>query len=100
MAKVQLKVPSWIASKLGFDCTGWFTLEQEVKEGTSVADFLTIVATAYPGFREAVYNPGAGSVTEQISLVLNERLLTVRDLSQVKLTDGDTITVFPMYFGG
>jgi hypothetical protein len=79
MAKVKLKVPSWIAAKLGFDCTGWFTLEQEVKEGASVADFLTAAAASYPGFREAVYNPDAGSVTEQISLVLNERLLTFRD---------------------
>jgi hypothetical protein len=100
MAKIKLKLPSWIANKLGFECPGWLTMEREVEEGTSVGDFLMGMATAYPGFREAVYSPDAGLVTEQINLVINDRLLTYREIMQTGLSDGDTLTVFPLYVGG
>lgn len=100
MPMVTLKLPSWIASKLGAKSSGWLTLEKEVAEGTTVNDFLMGMVAAYPGFREAVYNPDTGLPTEQVNFVLNDRLLTFREMTQIKLTNGDTIMLIPLYTGG
>ncbi len=97
---MKLKLPSWIAAKLGFACSGWLTLEEPVKEGTTLAGFLDGMAAAYPGFRDAAYNPAAGIVTEQVNVALNGRVLDYREISQVKLGDGDDIMLVPIYYGG
>ncbi len=100
MAEVRLKLPSWIAAKLGAKSSGWLTLEKEVGEGTTISDFLMGMVMTYPGFRQAVYNPDTGLVNEQVNVVLNDRLLTFREMPQTKLTDGDTIVLLPLYYGG
>lgn len=100
MAKIKLRLPSWIAAKLEVKSSGWLTLEKEVGEGSTISDFLVGMVMTYPGFREAVYNPDAGLVNEQINVVLNDRLLTFREISRAKLIDGDTIVLLPIYYGG
>ena len=100
MPKVTLELPSWIAAKLEAKSSGRLTLEKEITEGTTINDFLMDMVVAYPGFREAVYNPDTGLPTEQVNFVLNGRLLTFQDMSQIKLTDRDTIILIPLYFGG
>ena len=100
MHKVALKLPSWIAARLDANSSGWLTLEKEVAEGTTINDFLMGMVVAYPGFREAVYNPDTGLPTEQVNFVLNGRLLNFREMSQIILTDGDTIVLIPLYYGG
>ncbi len=100
MPKVRLELQPWLATKLKVKSSDWLTLEQEVVEGTTVNDFLISMAVSYPNFRDSVYNPGKGLVTEQINFVLNDRLLTFQEISQTRLTDGDTILIIPLYAGG
>jgi len=100
MPKISLKLPSWIAAKLGATSSGWLTLEKEVAEGITVSDFLMDMVLTYPGFRETVYDPDAGLATEQVNFVLNDRLLNFRELSQIRLNDGDSILLIPLYSGG
>ncbi len=100
MIKIKLRLPSWIAAKLEVKSSGWLTLEKEVGEGSTIGDFLAGMVMTYSGFRETVYNPDAGLVNEQINVVLNDRLLTFQEISQVKLSDGDIIALLPLYYGG
>ena len=100
MPKVRLELQPWIAAKLGAKSTGWLTLEQEVVEDTTINDFLTTMIESYPNFRELIYNPDTGIVTEQINFVLNDRLLTFQEISETRLTDGDIILIIPLYTGG
>ncbi len=100
MAKIKLRLPSWIAARLEAKSSGWLTLEKEVAADATINDFLAGLVKTYPGFREAVYNPEAGLVNEQITVVLNDRLLTFQEISAVKLSDGDTIVLLPLYYGG
>jgi len=100
MPKVTLKLPSWIAAKLDMNSSGWLTLEKEVAESTTINDFLLGMVAAYPGFREAVYNPDTGLPIEQLNFVLNNRLLTYREMSEIKLSNGDTVILIPLYTGG
>ncbi|MFC2039057.1 MoaD/ThiS family protein, partial [Chloroflexota bacterium] len=92
MIQVRLDLPPWIISQLEG--------QSSVEEGTTLAEFLTKMAVAYPGFRESVFNPDAGSITEQISVALNNRVLTFREISEKRLSAGDNITLLPIYTGG
>ena len=100
MAKINLELPSWIATKLNGKPSGRCVIEREIIVGATVNDFLMDMVATYLGFREAVYNPDTGSVTEQLSLVLNDCLLTTREILETKLKQGDTIVLIPIYSGG
>jgi hypothetical protein len=100
MPLVTLKLPSWIAVKLGLKSSGWLSLETTVGENTCVVDVLNQMVATYPGFRESVYNPDIGLPTEQVNFFLNNLLLNYRDLSRIKLSDGDVIILIPLYTGG
>ena len=100
MIQVRLDLPSWIISQLEGQSSARYEPGKEVEEGTTLAEFLTEMTVAYPGFRESVFNPDAGSITEQISVALNNRVLTFREISEKRLSAGDNITLLPIYTGG
>jgi molybdopterin converting factor small subunit len=100
MIKIKLRLSSWVAAKLGEGHSGWLTLEKEVGEGSYISDILAGIVTTYPGLREAVFNPDTGLVEERINIALNDQVLNSRDMSQVKLSDGDTIMLLPSHWGG
>jgi molybdopterin converting factor small subunit len=100
MIKIKLRLTSWVAAKLGDEHSGWLTLEQEVREGATVSDLLAGIVMTYPGLHEAVYNPDTGLVNEQVNVALNDQFLNSRDISYVKLSDGDSVMLFPSHWGG
>jgi molybdopterin converting factor small subunit len=100
MIKIKLRLSSWVASKLGDEHSGWLTLEEEVGEGSTISDLLAGIVMTYPGLREAVYSPDTGLVDKRINVAFNDHFLNSREISQVKLSDGDTIFLFPSHWGG
>ena len=100
MIKIKLRFSSWIAAKLEAEHSGWLTLEKEVGEGSNISDLLVGMVMTYPGMREAVYSPDTGLVDERINIALNDHFLDSCDISRVKLSDGDTIILFPSSWGG
>lgn len=100
MIKVRLRLSSWVAAKLEEKHSGWLTLEKEVEEDSTINELLAGLAMTYPGLGEAVYSPDTGLVDERINVALNDRLLDSREISRVKLSDGDTIILFPLSWGG
>jgi len=100
MIKIKLRLSSWVAAKLGDENSGWVTLEKEVGEGSTISDLLAEIVMTYPDLREAVYSPDTGLVDKRINVALNDHFLNSREISQVKLSDGDTIFLFPSHWGG
>jgi molybdopterin converting factor small subunit len=100
MAKVQVKLPPHVAQMLNAKSSGWLVLEEETKDQTTVSSLLSSLIANYSGFRETVYNPEAGSLNEQIGVVLNEKLLTLDEISQTTLVENDSILILPLYYGG
>ena len=100
MIKIKLRFSSWIAAKLEAERSGWLILEKEVGEGSTISDLLAGMVMTYPGLREAVYNPDTGLVDERINVSLNDHLLDSREISRMKLRDGDTVFLFPLSWGG
>ncbi len=75
-------------------------VEKDVEDGVTVAGLLADLVASYPGFREAVYNPGSGAMSEQIGVILNGRLLSFSEISQTRLSNNDDLLVQPIYSGG
>ncbi|MFC1976858.1 MoaD/ThiS family protein [Chloroflexota bacterium] len=100
MGKVQLKMLPWIASMLNKQSSGWFILEKEIGEGTTIGGLLADLASSHTGFRKVVFNPDAGKIGDQVIIFLNDSHLQDSDVAKAKLNDGDIITLVHVYAGG
>lgn len=99
MGKVRLKIPSWVASMLTQN-SHWLILEKETEEWATIGDLLADFALSYPDFHKVVFNPDIGKVSEQVTVILNDSLLQCPDMTEVRLNDGDSVTLFPVFSGG
>ncbi len=100
MGKVQLKIPPWIASLLNKQSSDWFILEQEIGEGATIGGLLAALTFSNADFRKVVFNPDIGKVSDQLMVLLNDNLLQDSDVEEVGLSDGDSVTLLPVYAGG
>jgi|WetSurMetagenome_2_1015567.scaffolds.fasta_scaffold573168_2 hypothetical protein len=100
MAKVRVRLPPHIAQILNANSSGWLVLERDITQKTTVSTLLASLVETCPGFRETVFNPDVGLVNEQIGVVLNEKLLTLEEISQTGLGENDSILLLPLYYGG
>lgn len=100
MGKVQLKIPPWIASLLKAQGSDWLILEPEIGEGATLGGLLTELTSSDTDFRKVVFNPEAGTVSDQLVVILNDSLLPESDVTETRLNDGDSIILLPVYAGG
>jgi molybdopterin converting factor small subunit len=78
----------------------WLILEREIDEETTAGDVLEALASSYAEFRKTVFNPDTMRVSNQVMVILNGNLLRSAELTAVKLNDGDSIILLPVYSGG
>ena len=100
MGKVQLKIPPFFAYIMDPGASDWFVLEREIGKETTICDLLTDLALSNSEFRAAVFNPDEGTVSDQIAVVINQNLLDIPREMDIKLNDGDVVTLLPVYAGG
>ncbi|MBA7625009.1 hypothetical protein ES703_32430 [subsurface metagenome] len=100
MGKVRLKFPASFASRLNAQGSDLVILEKEIGEGATIGSLLTNLAFSYTDFRKVVFNPDTGKVGDQVNVVLNNNLLQLPDVTEAKLSDGDSIIILPVYSGG
>ena len=100
VSTVSVRFPGFVFRTPVAKNEGWVDSTRETPEGDTVLDLLSDLVTAYPGFREAVFNPETGTVAEQIAVVLNDQLLTFSEMSERKLVNDDRLVILPVYAGG
>ena len=100
MGKVHLKIPPFFAYIVEPTASDWLILEKEIGKETTIRDFLTDLASNNSGFRDVVFNPDEGAISDQIAVVINQKLLDIPREMDIKLNDGDVITLLPVYAGG
>ncbi len=100
MGKVRLKFPASFASILNAQGSDLVILEKEIGEETTIGDLLAALAFSYTDFRKVVFNPDTGKVSDQVNVVLNNSLLQFPEVTEAKLSDGDSIIILPVYAGG
>jgi molybdopterin converting factor small subunit len=100
MGKVQLKIPPFFAYIMDPGASDWFVLERDLGKETTICDLLTDLALSNSEFRAAVFNPDEETISDRINIVLNQKLLNFPSEMDIKLSDGDVVTLLPMYSGG
>ena len=95
LGKVQLKIPPWIDIPLNRLGSDWFTFEEEIDEGTTIANLWGDLALNHTDLRKVVFNPDAGDISDQFNIIINNRLLQFPDVTEVKLNDGDGVILLP-----
>ncbi len=100
MSKVQLRIPPSLASIVNKPAADWVTLEPEIREGATIGDLLANLATSHREFRQAVFDPQVRKVSDEILVVLNDSLVSLPDVAEAKLSDGDSVILLPVYSGG
>ncbi len=100
MGKVQLKIAPPFASMLGAQNYDWLIAEKNIGEGATIRDLLAELASGHTDFGKAVFNPETGKLSNQVMLILNDSFLHFSDVTEIKLNDGDSIVMIPVYDGG
>ena len=100
MGKVQLKIPPFFAYIMRPGASDWFVVEREIEKDISIYDLLTDLALSNSEFHKTIFNPDDGTISDQINIILNQKLLNFPREMATKLSDGDVITLLPVYSGG
>lgn len=100
MIEIRVRFPAFVLRTYENGKGGWVELERSIEDGTTVIQLLSDLVTSYPGFREGLFNPETGTVSEQIGVGLNNQLLTFDEITQIKLGNNDTVVILPIYSGG
>ena len=100
MAVVHVEWPAFLSREAGKVGKGWVAIDEEVAAGTTVIALLSLIAATDSGFRESVFNPDVGTVNEQVSVILNDTLLSFDEIWHTPLADRDAVKLLPIYSGG
>ncbi len=100
MGKVQLKITPSLASVLRNQRSDSLILEKEIGEGTTMGDLLADLAPSYNNFRNTVFDPDTGEISEQVMIILNDSLLQFPDVAEAKLNNGDRVMLALVFVGG
>jgi len=100
MMTVKIEVCSWISASLGRPQSGHHIIHNEIKAGEVLSDLFNSLAEAYPEFRQQVYNPDGGYISEQIMVTLNKEIVQESEFAQTVLNDKDEISLTPILVGG
>jgi molybdopterin converting factor small subunit len=100
VGKVKLRIPQFVAYMINPGATEDFVLERELGKETTVSGLLTEFALNNSTFRQIVFNPDAGMISDQLNIVLNQQLLHLPTEMDTRLNDGDVVTLIPVYTGG
>ncbi len=96
---VTVKVWSWLSAMFGIETTGARVLQVEVPEGTTLLDLLRQLGATYPKFGSVMFD-AQGEPSDQVSVVVNDRLPELGEGLATRLRDGDRVALVQAYAGG
>ena len=99
MAKVSVRVWPTLTALFGAETIRSRALEVEVADGETLLDLLRHLAAAHPAFGAVMFTAD-GAPTEQVSVVVNDRLPELLDGLATRLRDGDRVMLVQAYAGG
>lgn len=100
MGWVRLEILPWAKRPFENRSTGRLVLNEEIKQGDSVGDLFTMLASKYPWFGETVFDGSGPRLRGHISVIHNDILLELARGLATELKDGDTLTLVHALAGG
>ncbi len=77
----------------------WLTLSRNLDGDASIGKVLRGLTGEITEFAPMIFDK-AGNITDDINVVLNQTMLLTSKAYYVKLKDGDTVILLPVYTGG
>ncbi len=100
MARIRLEILVGLSEALGGMGLDPVVFDRETEEGTTVGDVIRKLAAEHQAFGEAVFDIKTDKLSEQVAVVLNDRLLEALKGLDTNIKDGDIIRFFPVVAGG
>ncbi len=101
MGSVQLKISPSLASMA---TATWFStnfvVESPIDGSTTVGEVLAGFSRERPEFTRVIFDAATGKISDEINVVLNQSLLISSEAGKVRVKDGDSILLMPIYTGG
>ncbi len=70
-----------------------------MSEGSTIAELLSNIDSAYPGFREQIADD-KGKLHRFVNIYLNDEDIRYLNGPETELTDGDEVSILPALAGG
>jgi sulfur carrier protein ThiS len=104
MNRVKIELWMWLGKELGADfrsvsemCS---VLEKEVQDGTAVKDLFAELAEKYQSIGEKVFNKEKKLFNPNVIVMFNDQVISLKELHERILKEGDKLKVMPIYVGG
>ncbi len=87
------------------DYPGWaregpLVLEEAIGEGESLRSMLQRLAGRSPEFFDSIFDSETQTLSDEVALVINDRMDPLSKGLEIPLKDGDRILIFPFLAGG
>jgi molybdopterin synthase sulfur carrier subunit len=100
VAKVRLKVVSWLSRTFTSFESSSREWDEEVEAGTTVRDLFDRLAAENPDFARHVFDRSTRQLMGHVNVIFNDRILELVNGLDTEINDGDTLTLLPAYAGG
>jgi molybdopterin converting factor small subunit len=100
MNTVKLQAYAWISGSMGTADNQNQTIRKEVKEGSTLFDLFSAIAAQYADFRQKVFDPKTGQISDQVMVIMNGRLIQAKEFKSVIMNDKDSVVLSPVLVGG
>lgn len=102
---ITVELPSWLRTRA--DVGTWkrvnewrYEYDLDLPSGSSVEDLLGVLAHASQRFRMQVYDSSSGTVSGDVLIVLNERMIDLAGGIETELVNGDRVAIVQSLAGG
>ncbi|MCP1662474.1 MAG: MoaD family protein [Methanocalculus sp. MSAO_Arc1] len=75
-------------------------LTQELNDGSTLSDLLTLLMERYPGLRDEIFEEGSRELQDYVNILVNGRNINFINGLDTELKDGDLVVLFPPAGGG
>jgi hypothetical protein len=100
MNTIKLQAYAWISGTMGTADNQNQTLKIQLEEGATLFDLFSRVAGQHPEFKEKIFDPQTGQISDQVMIIANGKLIQVKEFNFTILKDKDTVVLSPVLVGG
>jgi molybdopterin converting factor small subunit len=100
MARVNVRIWASLSQLFAEEQVMPRFLDVEIEEGVSLEAFLRKLGADYPRFGAVMFEPSTGEPSDQVSVLVNDRLPDLLDGFQTRLRDADRVSLVQAYAGG
>ena len=101
MGSVRLKINPSLASMATANWhSAYLNVEYQLDGAATIGEVLSNFTREHPEYAGIFFDPANGKISDAINVTLNRNMLVSSQADKVRIKDGDTILILPIYEGG